>query len=106
MERLLPGDGGGGDCDGNGDDDGNGDGESDNLKSYKSGKAGVMRGAIVAVGAGFMWYAFITNCRRYREQYCYHDRRFIIYASYALAFWYGVKLIMDDRDLCEEVRAG
>ena len=29
--------------------------------------------------------------------------RFIIYASYALAFWYGVKLIMDDRDLCEEV---
>jgi ATP-binding cassette subfamily B (MDR/TAP) protein 1 len=41
-----------------------------------------MRGAIVAVGAGFMW--------------------FIIYASYALAFWYGVKLIMDDRDLCEE----
>ena len=67
-------------------------------------KAGVMRGAIVAVGAGFMWYAFITNCRRYREQYCYHDRRFIIYASYALAFWYGVKLIMDDRDLCEEVR--
>ena len=46
-------------------------------------KAGVMRGAIVAVGAGFMW--------------------FIIYASYALAFWYGVKLIMDDRDLCEQV---
>jgi ATP-binding cassette subfamily B (MDR/TAP) protein 1 len=47
--------------------------------------AGVKRGALVAVGAGFMW--------------------FIIYASYALAFWYGVKLIMDDRDSCEENQA-
>ena len=26
----------------------------------------------------------------------------IIYASYALAFWYGVKLIMDDREKCFE----
>ena len=25
---------------------------------------------------------------------------FIIYASYALAFWYGVKLIMDGRETC------
>ena len=25
---------------------------------------------------------------------------FIIYSSYALAFWYGVKLIMDDRESC------
>ena len=25
---------------------------------------------------------------------------FIIYSSYALAFWYGVKLIMDDREAC------
>lgn len=24
----------------------------------------------------------------------------IVYASYALAFWYGVKLIMDDREGC------
>ena len=37
---------------------------------------------LVAVGAGLMW--------------------FIIYGSYALAFWYGVKLIMDDRESCEE----
>ncbi len=40
-------------------------------------KAGIMRGTLTAVGAGVMW--------------------FIIYSSYALAFWYGVKLIMDDR---------
>ena len=32
---------------------------------------------------------------------CFYGR-FIIYASYALAFWYGVKLIMDDRDACDE----
>lgn len=37
---------------------------------------------LVAVGAGLMW--------------------FIIYGSYALAFWYGVKLIMDDRETCVE----
>ena len=36
----------------------------------------------MAIGAGVMW--------------------FIIYGSYALAFWYGVKLIMDDREVCEE----
>ena len=41
-----------------------------------------MRGLLVAVGAGMMW--------------------FIIYGSYALAFWYGVKLIMDDREICIE----
>ena len=41
-----------------------------------------MRGLLVAVGAGLMW--------------------FIIYGSYALAFWYGVKLIMDDREVCIE----
>ena len=69
-----------------------------------------MRGLLVAVGAGVMW--------------------FIIYGSYALAFWcgdkiinisiqeylhidicteilrhmyrYGVKLIMDDREVCVE----
>jgi len=33
---------------------------------------------LTGVGAGLMW--------------------FIIYSSYALAFWYGVKLIMDDRN--------
>ena len=43
-------------------------------------KAGIMRGTLVGVGAGLMW--------------------FIIYGSYALAFWYGVKLIMDDREIC------
>lgn len=43
-------------------------------------QAGVTRGTIVGVGAGLMW--------------------FIIYGSYALAFWYGVKLIMDDREIC------
>ena len=43
-------------------------------------KAGVMRGVLVALGAGVMW--------------------FIIYGSYGLAFWYGVKLIMDDREAC------
>ena len=41
-------------------------------------KAGIMRGMLTGVGAGLMW--------------------FIIYSSYALAFWYGVKLIMDDRN--------
>ena len=39
-----------------------------------------MRGVLVAIGGAIMW--------------------FIIYASYALAFWYGVKLIMDDRETC------
>ena len=39
-----------------------------------------MRGLLVAIGGAIMW--------------------FIIYASYALAFWYGVKLIMDDRESC------
>ena len=39
-----------------------------------------MRGLIVGSGAGVMW--------------------FLIYGSYALAFWYGVKLIMDDREAC------
>ena len=70
-------------------------------------KAGVMRGAIVAVGAGFMWYVhLLNNIEKGTDCNVYLHRRFIIYASYALAFWYGVKLIMDDRDLCEEVRAG
>ena len=43
-------------------------------------RAGIMRGVLVAIGGAIMW--------------------FIIYASYALAFWYGVKLIMDDRESC------
>ena len=43
-------------------------------------KAGLLRGILVGVGGGFMWL--------------------IIYSSYALAFWYGVKLIMDDREKC------
>lgn len=43
-------------------------------------RAGIMRGLLTGVGGGLMW--------------------FIIYSSYALAFWYGVKLIMDDRESC------
>ena len=43
-------------------------------------KAGMLRGFLTGVGGGLMW--------------------FIIYSSYALAFWYGVKLIMDDREAC------
>ena len=39
-----------------------------------------MRGVLVAIGGAIMW--------------------FIIYASYALAFWYGVKLIMDGIEMC------
>ena len=50
--------------------------------NYIPHRAGIMRGVLVAIGAGVMW--------------------FIIYGSYALAFWYGVKLIMDDREVCEE----
>lgn len=41
-----------------------------------------MRGLLTGIGGGFMWL--------------------IIYASYALAFWYGVKLIMDDTEDCFE----
>ena len=43
-------------------------------------RAAIFRGSLVSLGAGLMW--------------------FIIYGSYALAFWYGVKLIMDDREEC------
>ena len=39
-----------------------------------------MRGVLVAIGGAIMW--------------------FILYASYALAFWYGIKLIMDHRESC------
>eukprot|EP00095_Tigriopus_kingsejongensis_P002534 snap_masked-scaffold344_size201325-processed-gene-0.9 protein:Tk02534 transcript:snap_masked-scaffold344_size201325-processed-gene-0.9-mRNA-1 annotation:"P-glycoprotein" len=45
-------------------------------------KAGIMRGMLTGVGGGFMWL--------------------VIYCSYALAFWYGVKLIMDDTEQCYE----
>lgn len=45
-------------------------------------KAGMLRGLLTGMGGGLMW--------------------FIIYSSYALAFWYGVKLIMDDREACLE----
>lgn len=45
-------------------------------------RAGIMRGLLTAVGGGLMW--------------------FIIFASYALAFWYGVKLIVDDTEECLE----
>ena len=45
-------------------------------------KANIMRSLLTGLGGGVMW--------------------FIIYAAYALAFWYGVKLIMDDREKCFE----
>jgi len=41
-----------------------------------------MRGALTGLGGGIMWL--------------------IIYSSYALAFWFGVKLVMDDRQKCIE----
>ncbi len=50
-------------------------------------RAGIMRGALTGIGGGLMWL--------------------IIYSSYAIAFWYGVKLIMDDREECiEEIANG
>ena len=43
-------------------------------------RAGIMRGMLTGIGGGLMWL--------------------IIFSSYAVAFWYGVKLIMDDREAC------
>ncbi len=57
-------------------------GQNKEIARYSEGlsiaeSAGKKRGLISGVGVGLMW--------------------FIIYASYALAFWYGTKLIIDDR---------
>lgn len=41
-------------------------------------KTGQRKGMYSGIGSGLMW--------------------FIIYCTYALAFWYGVGLILDDRD--------
>ncbi|XP_035227144.1 ATP-dependent translocase ABCB1-like isoform X2 [Stegodyphus dumicola] len=41
-------------------------------------KKGIKRGLLTSIGAGLIW--------------------FCIYAGYALAFWYGVKLIVDGKD--------
>ena len=50
-------------------------------------KASILRGAITGLGIGSTWA--------------------IIFASYGLAFWYGVKLVMDDREECfEDLEAG
>ena len=43
-------------------------------------KAGVLRGLMTAVGCAAFWFVF--------------------YASYGLGFWYGVKLILDEREAC------
>ncbi len=44
--------------------------------------ASVMRGALTGLGIGSTWL--------------------FIFASYGLAFWYGVKLVMDDREDCAD----
>ena len=50
-------------------------------------RAGILRGTLTGVGGGFMWL--------------------FIYCSYALAFWFGVKFIVDDRIACfESLEAG
>jgi len=43
-------------------------------------KAGILRGLLTAIGAGMTWL--------------------VLFASYGLAFWYGIKLIMDGREEC------
>ena len=48
----------------------------DNLGPAKA--TGIKRGMFSGLGAGIMW--------------------FIIYCSYAIAFWYGVTLILDSRE--------
>jgi len=63
-------------------------GRSKEIQRYEDGLvdakvAARKRGAISAIGVGLMW--------------------FIIYASYALAFWYGTKLILEERHcVCED----
>lgn len=52
---------------------------SDNLKFARS--AGIKRGLLTGVSGGSAW--------------------FLIFAAYALAFWYGIKLIMDDIERCQ-----
>ncbi|CAD7078234.1 unnamed protein product [Hermetia illucens] len=58
-------------------------GEEKELQRYQvklgpAEKSGVRKGLISGIGGGTMW--------------------FLIYCCYALAFWYGVSLILDDRD--------
>ena len=43
-------------------------------------KAGILRGFMTAIGCATFWFVF--------------------YASYGLGFWYGVKLIIDEREAC------
>ena len=45
-------------------------------------RSGILRGMLTGISGGLTWL--------------------LIFASYALAFWYGVKLIMDDTDHCLE----
>jgi ATP-binding cassette subfamily B (MDR/TAP) protein 1 len=49
---------------------------TENLGPAKA--TGIKRGMFTGLGAGIMW--------------------FIIYCSYAIAFWYGVKLILESRE--------
>ena len=44
-------------------------------------QAGILRGFMTAVGCAAFWFVF--------------------YSSYGLGFWYGVKLIIDEREACE-----
>ncbi|XP_040579247.1 ATP-dependent translocase ABCB1 isoform X1 [Lepeophtheirus salmonis] len=60
-------------------------GQNTEIQRYKENlseaqKTGILRGLLTGIGGGLMW--------------------FIIYSSYAIAFWYGVKLILDDRESC------
>ena len=43
-------------------------------------RSGIFRGMLTGISGGLTW--------------------FLIFASYALAFWYGVKLVMDDSEAC------
>ena len=43
-------------------------------------QAGILRGFMTALGCAAFWFVF--------------------YASYGLGFWYGVKLIIDEREAC------
>ena len=45
-------------------------------------RAGIVRSAMAGLGAALLWL--------------------IVYSSYGLAFWYGIRLVMDDREKCEQ----
>ena len=51
-----------------------------NLKFAR--RSGILRGMLTGASGGMFWA--------------------LIFFSYALAFWYGIKVIMDDREYCFE----